>query len=165
MRTVRTSPLRATCLKQTTLGPCVVQIWSRPRGTPRGRKPAYSTEWILEILYCSPKGRRALLRIPSTEGRSGCLCWAKSKPKGPKKVGTPKAKFTRRGSYNCLQYGVEKNVHVSKPTLLLLKRRCCCKNLAGKTVRYVHLETTIFFEKRIRRFRGFPLKHFPNFIR
>ena len=40
--------------------------------------------WILEILYCTPKGRRALLRIPSTEGRSVCLCWAKSKPKGPK---------------------------------------------------------------------------------
>ena len=29
-------------------------------------------------------GRRALLRIPSTAGRSVCLCWAKSKPKGPK---------------------------------------------------------------------------------
>ena len=26
--------------------------------------------WIFEILYCNPKGRRALLRIPSTEGRS-----------------------------------------------------------------------------------------------
>jgi hypothetical protein len=39
--------------------------------------------WILEILYYNPKGRRALLRIPSTEGRSVCLCWAKSKPKGP----------------------------------------------------------------------------------
>ena len=30
------------------------------------------------------KGRRALLRIPSTEGRSVRLCWATSKPKGPK---------------------------------------------------------------------------------
>ena len=40
--------------------------------------------WILEILYCTPKGRRALLRIPSTEGRSVCLCWAKSISKGPK---------------------------------------------------------------------------------
>ena len=40
--------------------------------------------WILEILNCNPKGRRALLRIPTTEGRSVCLCWAKSKPKGPK---------------------------------------------------------------------------------
>ena len=39
--------------------------------------------WILEILYCHPKGRRALLRVPSTAGRSVCLCWAKSKPKGP----------------------------------------------------------------------------------
>ena len=32
----------------------------------------------------NPKGRRALLRIPSTEGRSVCLCWEHSKPKGPK---------------------------------------------------------------------------------
>ena len=38
----------------------------------------------LEILHCDPKGRRALLRPPSTEGRSVCLCWAPSKPKGPK---------------------------------------------------------------------------------
>ena len=40
--------------------------------------------WILEILYCNPKGRRALLRVPSTVGRSVCLCWEHSKPKGPK---------------------------------------------------------------------------------
>ena len=38
---------------------------------------------ILEILYCNPKGRRALLRVPSTVGRSVRLCWALSKPKGP----------------------------------------------------------------------------------
>ena len=30
---------------------------------------------ILEILYYDPKGRRALLRVPSTVGRSVCLCW------------------------------------------------------------------------------------------
>ena len=40
--------------------------------------------WILEILYCNPKGRKAFLRVPSTEGRSVCLSWASSKPKGPK---------------------------------------------------------------------------------
>ena len=51
-----------------------------PRNRPLG---------ILEILYCTPKGGRALLRIPSTEGRSVCLCWAKSKPKGPKGNVTP----------------------------------------------------------------------------
>ena len=34
--------------------------------------------WILEIFYCDPKGRRGLLRIPSTVGRSVCLCWALS---------------------------------------------------------------------------------------
>ena len=28
--------------------------------------------WILEILFCTPKGRRALLRIPTT-GRAKCL--------------------------------------------------------------------------------------------
>ena len=39
--------------------------------------------WILEILDCNLKGCRALLRIPSTEGRCVCLCWAPSKPKGP----------------------------------------------------------------------------------
>ena len=38
----------------------------------------------VEILYCNPKGRRAVMRIPSMEGRSVCLSWAKSKPKGPK---------------------------------------------------------------------------------
>ena len=40
--------------------------------------------WILEILYCNPKGRRALLRVPSTVGRSVCLCWEHLKPEGPK---------------------------------------------------------------------------------
>ena len=40
-----------------------------------------------------PKGRRALLRIPSTEGRSVCLCWAPSKPKGPK--GSTSGLFTK----------------------------------------------------------------------
>ena len=42
---------------------------------------------ILEILCCDPKGRRALLRVPFTKGRSVCLCWAKSNPKGPKTKG------------------------------------------------------------------------------
>ena len=48
------------------------------------REPSALYCWILEILYCDPKGRRALLRIPSTVGRSVCLSWAKSKPRGPK---------------------------------------------------------------------------------
>jgi len=39
-----------------------------------------------EVLCGDPKGRRALLRILSTEGRSVHLCWAKSKPEGPKDV-------------------------------------------------------------------------------
>ena len=33
------------------------------------REPSALYCWILEFLYCDPKGRRALLRIPSTEGR------------------------------------------------------------------------------------------------
>ena len=49
----------------------------KPEG-PKGRCHLH-----LEILYCTPKGRRALLRIPSTEGRSVCLWWAPSKPTGP----------------------------------------------------------------------------------
>ena len=36
------------------------------------------------ILYCDPKGRRVLLPVPPTVGRSSCPCWAPSKPKGPK---------------------------------------------------------------------------------
>ena len=32
------------------------------------------------VLHCTTKAPR----IPTTEGRSVCLCWAKSKPKGPK---------------------------------------------------------------------------------
>ena len=39
---------------------------------------------ILEILCCDPKGHRALLWVPSTEGRGVRLCWALSKPKEPK---------------------------------------------------------------------------------
>jgi hypothetical protein len=38
------------------------------------REPSALYCWILEILFCTPKGHRALLRIPSTEGRSVCLC-------------------------------------------------------------------------------------------
>ena len=68
--------------------------------------------WILEILYCNPKGRRAVLRTPSTEGRSGCLYWAPSKPKGPKGLSPGSApagilpggrKFVLRKVYFCLE--------------------------------------------------------------
>ena len=43
--------------------------------------------WILEILYCNPKGRRALLRIPTT------VVWPTSGGKGDSsvfQVGNPK---------------------------------------------------------------------------
>jgi len=52
-------------------------------------------------LYCYPKGRRALLRIPSTVGRSVCLCWAKSKPKGPKGPGEHAGRPGSRGPCTC----------------------------------------------------------------
>ena len=48
------------------------------------REPSALYCWIFEILYCDPKGRKALLRVPSTVGRSVCLCWEHSNPKGPK---------------------------------------------------------------------------------
>ena len=62
--------------------PCRTHHPEDGRGTHCGPSLLYC--WIHEILYCNPKGRRALLRMPSTEGRSVCLCWAPSKPKGPK---------------------------------------------------------------------------------
>jgi hypothetical protein len=64
---------------------------------PKGPKGPSGTENIFEkgevfayvglpqnLKDLKEKGRRALLRIPSTEGRSVCLCWEHSKPKGPK---------------------------------------------------------------------------------
>ena len=48
------------------------------------REPSALYCWILEILYCDPKGRRALLQTPSKVGRSVCLWWEHSKPKEPK---------------------------------------------------------------------------------
>jgi hypothetical protein len=40
--------------------------------------------WVLEILYCDPKGSMGFLRILSTEGRGVRLWWAHSKPERPK---------------------------------------------------------------------------------
>ena len=65
-----------------TIGIFTCPLKGHPSGTHREPSALYC--WILEILYCNPKGRRALLRIPSTEGRSVCLCWSKSKPNGTK---------------------------------------------------------------------------------
>ena len=48
------------------------------------REPSALYCWILEILDCDLKGRRALLRVPSSVGRSVCLCWEHSKPQGSK---------------------------------------------------------------------------------
>jgi len=47
------------------------------------REPSALEGWTLEVLYCDPKGGRAVLRIFSTEGRGVRLCWAPTKPKGP----------------------------------------------------------------------------------
>jgi hypothetical protein len=50
-------------------GPCI-PIQSQVLATHREPSALYC--WILEILYCTPKKRRALLRIPTT-GRAKCL--------------------------------------------------------------------------------------------
>jgi len=50
---------------------------------PKG-EPSALEGWIREALCCNPKGGRAFLRILSTEGRGGCLCWEHSNPEGLK---------------------------------------------------------------------------------
>ena len=64
---------------------------ARENAQPMKTEPYALYGWILEILYCNPKGRRALLRIPPPEGRSVCLCWEHSKPKGLKGRGQGRA--------------------------------------------------------------------------
>ena len=49
------------------------------------REPSALEGWILEGFHCGQRGSRAFLRILSTEGRGVGLCWAKSKPNGPKR--------------------------------------------------------------------------------
>ena len=63
------------------------------------RKPSALYCWILEIFCCTPRGCRALLRIPSTERRRVCLCWAPSKPKGPGGNITPLSCFIHHLGY------------------------------------------------------------------
>ena len=63
--------------------PTRIEAWFRRVQEGSGHREPSLYCWILEILDCDPKGRRALLRIPSTVGRSVCLCWAPSQPKGP----------------------------------------------------------------------------------
>jgi len=70
-----------------------------PKG-PKGpkaarREPSALEGWILEVLYCNPKGSRGFLRNLSTEGRGVRLCWALSKPEGPK--GRSRPNQPRRG--------------------------------------------------------------------
>ena len=75
-------------------GPSVVSLYKISDGHIDGQTPLFEglSKDLKDLkdlkdprgLYCNPKGRRAFLRIPSTVGRSVCLCWAPSKPKGPK---------------------------------------------------------------------------------
>ena len=60
------------------------------------REPSALYCWILEILYCNPKGRRASLRVSSTVGRSVCLCWAKSNLKDLKDLHGHQVDLTER---------------------------------------------------------------------
>jgi len=39
--------------------------------------------WILEVLYCDPKGSRAILRLLFTERPDVRLWWAHTKSQGP----------------------------------------------------------------------------------
>ena len=48
------------------------------------REPSALEGWILEVLHCNLKGKRAFLWILFTERRGVRLCWALSKPEGPK---------------------------------------------------------------------------------
>ena len=75
------------------------------------REPSALYCWILEI---PASFRRALLRIPFAEGRSICLCWAKSKPKGPKKEAWP---FYRTSSMSAY-VGSSKNLNALKDEIL-----------------------------------------------
>ena len=70
----RRSGIRDKSLRDTTLG--IFEVDQIPLATHHEPSALYC--WILEILYCDPKGRRALLRVPSKVGRSACLCWAHS---------------------------------------------------------------------------------------
>ena len=47
-----------------------------------GGQPFFNSDFSCHFLPIYPS--RALPRVPSTVGRSVCLCWALSKPKGPK---------------------------------------------------------------------------------
>ena len=75
------------------------------------REPSAMKCWILEILCCDPEGSRAFLRILSTKGRGASLCWAKSKPTGPK--GPEKAQDLKDLKRLAWDHGV----HVSMATI------------------------------------------------
>ena len=63
------------------VGLCCPTLRSPFRRSPRA---VCTVRLVLEILCCDPKGHRALLRVPTTEGRGARLCWALSKPTGLK---------------------------------------------------------------------------------
>ena len=48
-----------------------------PKPLAARREPSALEGWVLEVLYCNPKGSRAFLQILSTEGRGVRLCWAR----------------------------------------------------------------------------------------
>jgi len=64
------------------------------------REPSALEGWILEILYCDPKGSRAFLRILSTKGRGVRLCLVLSKPKGPTPSDTYLLELSSAGACN-----------------------------------------------------------------
>ena len=69
----------------------IVRYWSHCLGEVADpldarREPFALEGWIRKILYCDQNGKRAFLRILSTERRGIRLCWEHPKPKGPKDV-------------------------------------------------------------------------------
>ena len=53
------------------------------------RQPSPLEGWILEVIYCGPKGSRAVLWVLFTEGRGARLCWALLTPEGPEDTEGP----------------------------------------------------------------------------
>ena len=102
-----------------------VEQWSQNSGSnviPRRARPGLAGL----AFYCNPKGRRALLRVPSTFGRSVCLCWALSKPQGPKASLTSIQSFLPRSHPGeCstrIRFGIETYYTYAVLLLLLVVR-------------------------------------------
>ena len=64
-----------------------------------------------------------MLRIPSTEGRSVCLCWAKSKPEGPKGRRSPLVASQLTVTLSTPPPGASKKIGLRSPFLQVIWTR------------------------------------------